>query len=451
MRQTFFILLMLVAFTTYSQRMQIITLDNTRIEVRVLSDSIKTKVLTELQGKQDNSIRKQWTARTFKLSDGKILIEFYDKQAVLLNSIDDFNKLNSVRFVKNNIEFLKKNITYKIELPFEKGLYIVSSEQPKKLTQFKSDMPEYFDFDVYELKTGQILFLDKSQNFKSAAIYQNLKALASDNNTVLEELYGSEDDEHLMKRLAEGDPLLDYEPNEHLIYPKYEKELIKNHKLTLIDSKVYVSDFYGNLYKSAYGYYILLDDFNQLNVAKTNKIGIGTLRLYEKIEDVREAQRKYEAYKNQPGYSEHFFQKISDAYGKSFPSHVEKLIDSLPSILNFDKDQLTLDSIGIDLVDEALRWHSSNYALFDKWFPSVLAFYGQCYIKNKQDGQWVMKFDKESKVWIPEVKLKDGSSAFDWRNFYKDLYEGPVSLRWAGDWDESRKKIRDEFDIRNSN
>ena len=62
-------------------------------------------------------------------------------------------------------------------------------------------------------------------------------------------------------------------------------------------------------------------------------------------------------------------------------------------------------------------------------FPSILAYYGQCYIADKQDGKWKMYFEKEDKVWIPELKLKDGTSAWDWIDFYKDLSEGPIPLR----------------------
>ena len=426
--------------------MKIITLDKAQVEATVLDEATKNQLLDDLKGKQDNSLRKKWTARTFVLSGGKILIEYYDRQAVVIDNIENFKKLDRVRFVKNTVDFLKKNISYKIELSYEEGSRIIQDEKPKRLANLKSDMPEYYDFEVYELSTGQILFLDKSENLKSATIYPDLKTLSSDDNTVAEQVYGYEDDEYLMKRLAAGDALLDYEPNEFLIYPKYEKDLIKNHKLSLIESKVFVdiSSFYGNLYKSENGYYMLLDDFNQINVPKTGKIGIGTLRVYERLEDVRAAQKKYEEFKDKGVTSEHFYKKLSDKYGKSFPEHVQQLIDSLPILLNFDKEQLSFDSLGIDLVDEALKWNGTDYKLFDTWFPSILAYYGQCYITDKQDGKWVMYFDKENKIWIPEIILNDGYSAWDWRNFYKDLYEGPIPLKWAGDWDGSMRKWRNK-------
>jgi hypothetical protein len=437
------------ALNSFSQKLDIPTIDKTNILATLLDSASKSQLLTQFNGRQDNTLRKKWTARTFLLSDGKVIVEFYDKNAVLIDNVEQLKKLEEVRFVKNTIDFLKKNISYKIELTFEKGKQIIEADKPKRLTQYKGDMPEWYDFEVYELNTGQILFLDKSKNFEAAAIFPDIKTLASEKTSVLETAYGSDDDEHLMKRLASGDRLSDYDVNDHLIYPKYLKDLIKNHKLILVEQKVFVSDFFGNLYKSENGYYILVDEVNQKNGAG-NKMPILSLRIYETMEQVKGAQTKYEAFKNKGVTSEHFYQKISDKYGENFSDFVPQLIDTLPAILNFDKEELSFDSLGIDLVDEALKWNGTNYKLFDTWFPSVLAYYGQCYIANKQDGKWAMYFDKESKVWIPEIKLKDGTSAWDWIDFYKDLYEGPIPLRWTGDWDDSRKKMRSSIRTQNS-
>ena len=441
MRKLLLIILALTTLNCYSQKLDITTLDKSKVFTSILDSAAKLDLLTKFNGRQDNSIRKKWTARTFQLSDGRILIEFYDKQALLINSLEDFKKLGQIRFVKNTVDFLKKNISYKIELTFEKGKQLIDTEKPKQLTQFKSDLPEYFDYQVYELNTGQILFLDKSENFKTATIYPDLKTLSSDNSTIQEQVYGSKDDQYLMKKLASGDRLADYEVNDHLIYPKYLKDLIKNHKLTLVEQRVYVSDFFGNLYKSENGYYILINEVNQKNGAG-NKMRILSLRIYDNIEQVRQAENKYEEFKNKSVTSEHFYQKISNEYGEKFPEFISQIIDSLPTLLNFDKEQLSFDSTGMDLIDEALKWNGSNYKLFDDWFPSVLAYYGQCYISEKKDGKWTMYFDKENNVWIPEVILKDGSPAWDWIDFYKGLYEGPIPIRWAGDWDGQIKKMR---------
>lgn len=439
----------MTTLNSFSQKLDITTIDKSKVTATLLDSAAKSQLLTQFNGRQDNTLRKKWTARTFLLSDQKVLVEFYDKQALLIDNIEQFKKIEEVRFVKNTIDFLKKNISYKIELPFENGKQIIEADKPKRLTEYKSDMPEWYDFEVYELNTGQILFLDKSENLKAAAIFPDIKTLASEKSSVLETAYGSDDDEHLMKVLASGDRLSDYDINDHLFYPKYLKDLIKNHKLTLVEQKVYVSDFFGNLYKSENGYYILVDEVNQKNGAG-NKMQILSLRVYETLQQVKNAQAKYEAFKNKGVTSEHFYQKISDKYGKKFPEFVSHLIDTLPSILNFDKEQLSFDSLGIDLVDEALKWNGTDYKLFDIWFPSILAYYGQCYITDKQDGKWTMYFDKESKVWIPEVKLTDGTSAWDWIDFYKDLAEGPIPLRWTGDWDGTRKRIRSDIKTQNS-
>ena len=120
--------------------------------------------------------------------------------------------------------------------------------------------------------------------------------------------------------------------------------------------------------------------------------------------------------------------------GKDFLKFVGQLIDSLPTLLNIDKEQISFDSAGIDLVDEAIKWNWSNDDFFDMLFPN-LTHHGQCYTECKKDGKWVMHYDKESKVWIPELKLKDGKAAWDWIHFYKDFFNGPIPLTWAGDWD----------------
>lgn len=440
----------MTTLSSFSQKLDITTIDKSNISATLLDIAAKSKLLKQFNGRQDNTLRKKWTARTFLLSDGKVIIEFYDKNAVLVKNIEQFKKLEEVRFVKNSIDFLKKNVSYKIDLPFEKGKKIIEVENPKRLTQYKSDMPQWYDFEVYELSTGQILFLNKSENLKAASIFPDIKTLASENTSVLETDYVFQDDEYLMKILASGDRLSDYDVNDHLIYPKYLVDLIKNHKLTITEQKVYVSHFFGNLYKSDNGYYILIDEENQKNGAG-NKMPILSLRIYETLQQVKDAQTNYEIFKNKGVTSEHFYQNISDKYGEKFPEFVSQLIKTLPIILNFDREQLSYDSLGIDLVDEALKWNGTNYKFFDVWFPPALAFYGQCYITDKHDGKWTMYFEKESKVWIPELRLKDGSSAWDWIDFYKDLAEGPIPLRWAGDWNGSRKKMHSNIRSQNSN
>ena len=416
--------------------MTVITLDNSKIEVAIISDSAKHKLLQDFNGKQDNTNHKQWTARTYRLSDGRLLIEFYDRQAAIINNAIDFDKLKEIRFIKTYIDFLKKNISYKIELNYNKGKEIVKQLNLKKNDKFKSELLDFTSIEVYELTNGQILFINTTNNSKSAVIYENIKALASECNDVQNQFYG--DLETSSQKFINGDPLLDYENDGQWVYPKDEKKVIQKHKLKLVESKVFVETFYGNLYKSENGYYVLIDEVNQKN-GGGNKMRILTARVYESIEEVRKAQAKYEKFKNEGVRSEHFYQKISDKYGKDFPSFTKQLIDSLPLVLNFNKEQLTFDSTGMTIVDEAIHWNHSNYLLFDKWYPSVLAYYGQCYIVNKKVGSWIVKKDKEDNVFIPHLVLKNGEDAFDVRDFYKDLLEWPISIKWAGNWDGQRR------------
>jgi hypothetical protein len=439
MRQLLTILLTLIAVNTFSQGFEVITSHKSIIKTKILDDKSKEQLLKAFNGVQDNGLRKKLTARTFKLSDGRIIIEFYDRQGIVVENLDDFQKLNEVTFVKNTVWNLRKNISYKIVLTYEKGREIVNKEKPTRLTKFKSDQPEYYDFEVYELATDQILFIYKSESEKYSTIYRDVKTLASENETINEQYYGFDDDEYLMKRLSHGDDLSDYDPNEHLVYPKYLDKILHSHKLTLMEKNVFVHEFYGNLYSSEKGYYVLIDDENQKNGAG-NKIAILTIRIYPTIAEVRRAQRKFEQFRHEAGQSQHFYQQLSDRYGNHFPEHVPLLIDSLPILLNFDKEQLTFDEKGIQIIDEALKWNGTNFNLFDSWFPSVLAYYGQFFITNKKEGKWIVKFDTEHNVWIPEILLNDNSSAFDSNDFYKSMYEGPIPMKWAGDFDQTNKK-----------
>lgn len=431
---------------TFSQEFEIITSNKSQVKIKIIDGNEKQQILTEFKGVQDNNLRKKLTARTFQLSDNRIIVEFYDKQAIIVDNISDFKKLEEVTFVKNIVWNLKKNISYKISLPFVKGLEIVKTEKPRQLTQFKSENPKYYDFEVYQLSTDQILFIYKSESEKYSTIYPDLKTLASENSTVNEQYYGFEDDEYQMKKLSNGDNLSDYEPNEHLVYPKYVKQIIKSHRLKLIEKRVFVlNDFYVNLYSSEKGYYVLIDEENQKNGAG-KKMQILTLRIYSTLEEVKSAQNRYEEFKRdfKPGFSEHFYNQLSKKYGDQFPQHVPSLIDSLPIVLNFDKEQLTLDDKGIEIVDEALKWNGTNLNLFETWFPSALAYYGQFFITNKNEGKWKVKFDNESNVWIPEVLLNNNTSAFDSIDFYKNMSEGPIPMKWAGDFDQREKKWKSE-------
>jgi hypothetical protein len=293
MRQLIIIVLTLITVDTFSQELEVITSDKRHVTVKIIDDKTKQNLLTDYNGVQDNELRKKLTARSFRLSDNRLIIEFYDRQAIIVSNLADLRRLEEVTFVKNMVWNLRKNISYKIDLTLDKGTEIIKTEKPKQLTQFKSDVPQYWDFQVYQLPTNQILFMYKSESEKHSTIYKDLKTLASENSTINEQYYAY-DDEYLMQRLAQGDSLSDYEPNEHLVYPKYVKGIIKSHKLKLIEQGVVVlNGFYGNLYSSEKGYYVLIDEQNQKTGAG-NEMPILTVRIYSTRDEVRAAQKKYE-------------------------------------------------------------------------------------------------------------------------------------------------------------
>jgi len=308
-----------------------------------------------------------------------------------------------------------------------------NSHKATKITKFKNSSPQYHNYDVYELISNQILFVEEYSHSQFATIYRDMKTLSSEHSDIEEIEYGFEDEEHYMKELANGNPLNDFEPNQHLIYPKYLEKIILSHGLTLKETKIFVSSFWGNLYESEKGYWILIDEVNQTNGAG-RKMRILTLRKYNTLEEVREAQtnyKKFKAFELRGKEGEHFYQKISDQYGKDFPKYVDSLINELPELLNFDKEQLSIDKDGLPIIDEAIKWNHNDWASFDNWFPSALAYCGAFYIKTHKIGKWESKLDEEHNVWIPQVTLDDDKPAFDMRYFYKDLFESPIPLKWA--------------------
>lgn len=178
------------------------------------------------------------------------------------------------------------------------------------------------------------MFLDKSESLKAAAIFPDIKTLASEKTSIQEEEYGSDDDEYLMKILASGDRLADYDVNDHLFYPKYLKDLIKNHNLSLVEQKVYVSDFFGNLYKSENDYYILVDEVN-LNI------------LAESISP----DKKYK-------YYEYQFDKGGLGYSRIFWSVI--------------KNEKNLTDLKEGLIPSGYKivgWENKNDLILKKWKP----------------------------------------------------------------------------------
>lgn len=443
MKNISIIFLLLISINSFSQKMEIINAAGEKIEIILFNQERTKELLEEFKGVKKEALKKDWTARTYQLSNGNFLVEFYDGQSMITKDQSDLAKLRGVRFVKNYLLSFKKNISYKIEIPYEEGKDLANSRIAKKLPAYQSDLSDMNDFAVYRLDSKQILFINLEHS-KSATIYKDIKTLASENGDIEAIAYGFEDDEHYMKELAKGNALNDFEPNEHLIYPKYLNQIIKSHQLTLKESKVYIHEFCGNLYRSQKGYWVLIDDVNQPDRVG-EKLPILELRIFEDLEGLKKAQANYEKYKNDELKREHFYQRISDEYGANFSNHIDTLIHKLPQILNIDEEEFSISKDGLSILNEAIKWNHYDEKLFDTWFPSVLAYYGTYYIQSHQQGKWESKFDKVNKVWIPQITLDDQTAAFDMLDFYKDLLESPVPIEWAGDFDGRRKRLRNKF------
>lgn len=412
--------------------MQVINLRGDTVVVETVSNEQRQQLINLLAGTQMPSLRKQYTARTYSLSDGRVLVEFFDRQGIILQSAADLERLRGVKFFKTYVDFLKRNITYKIELSLEDGKAL-AQHSGVRLTQFVPEMPEIFPYEVYRLPTGQLLKLILQSVRRKAIIYADLKGMCSEDAEILGQVYGGL--EEATTRFINGDAQLDYNPPEFLIWPSDESKAIASHDLQLLEKHVYVSDFYGNLYRSPEGYYVLLDDFSQKDAGGHNPIGIGTARIYRTLEEVRTAKAHYQRRKKEPIRDEHFYQHISERYGQRFPMLVPSLIDTMAKTLNIDRADLTLDSAGLNVLDEAIYWNHDSSSLFNAWYPGVLGFYGTCYIRARNEGVWAVEKEGELDVWVPHVVLQDGDAAFDSNQFYKTLSEWPVPLQDAGDWE----------------
>ena len=410
------------------------------ISVEIIDHASKLKLIDELDGQVNTNLFKPWTKHTMQLTDGSLLVEFYDRQAVRVKDENDLIKLAPVRFVKNYIYFLKKNISYKYPVDISQDL--TKYNRAKKLSN-QSDNPYAYTYEIWELEGGDILFILDVQGQKTTTVYNDIKTLASDINATLnaesEELlaqnYGGM--EEWSQKLIFGDPLLDFEPNEHLIYPEYLAPLIQNHALVLQSSNIYVDMFRSDLYRSDRGYFVLVHDPNQVDVTG-DKMSILTARLYENQAQLDRAISQYEVSSRKGFESEHFFQKISEQFGADYPQKADSLIYLLPQILNFNTTDLTFDEEGMLVVDEAIRWNHIYEDRFDSWFPSVLAFYGKCYSSLREPARWSTKFVREHGVHIPTLLDDAGDAIFDPNEFYKSLNEWPIPMRWAGRMDKTK-------------
>ena len=132
--------------------------------------------------------------------------------------------------------------------------------------------------------------------------------------------------------------------------------------------------------RSTNGYFILIDDIEQLNVGGTAKIGIGTAYIFHTIEDfekqykrILDRRREYESNPELRG-GVHMYKDLSDKYGKDFPNHTLEEINKLPSILNFDSSQLEFSIDCVSILTESIEWNYGGDEFFNQLIHPILAY-----------------------------------------------------------------------------
>ncbi|QHT70422.1 hypothetical protein GXP67_29090 [Rhodocytophaga rosea] len=372
---------------------------------------------------------KDLTGRTYLLDSNQIIIEFYDRQGIIVNTIADFQQMKSVKFIKNQVGFLHQRISYYFKLVRQEADRLINELQGQHLKQYKSEFEGFYAFKVFHLYNNQVIILYEDE----AYLYEDIDALAFDNDYVLNIHYpkrGESGREDFIK----GKLPTEYNINDYFVYPEEAEEIIRMHQLgvELYDIQ-YHSHFTSILYKSSYGYYILMQDFNQLNVGRTGKIGIGEVYIFMTKEDFdKDYQNKLKWRKEFDSNPElrngvHIYKKLSDKYGKYFPNHTFEEIKKLPVLLNFDPERLNFSEECLQILSESIKWNYGGEEFFRLLIHPILAYIGE-YNKKKGNGDWKMKLDREGEVWEPRFIDSRGNEVFDIFYLWKDFHEAEYGI-----------------------
>ena len=409
--------------------MKIIYPNQFEVEIQVLNPKELKKILETKNGEIHKSLSIELTAKTYSINTNQIAIEFYDKSGILVNNQKDFENLKRVRFIKNKVGFLKPKISYYFRISGKEADDLINQLDGKHLKKYKAEFEEYFGFKVFQLSNGQVIIRYKDES----TLYENLEALAFDNSEVLNILYpegyNSGKDEFINGKLP-----IKFNINNYFVYPTEVKKIIKTHELTKIKEDIkFDYTFKSILYESANGYFILIDDFEQLNVGGTAKIGIGTAYIFDSMEDfeneykrILDWRREYEANPELRG-GVHIYKDLSDKYGEDFPNHTIEELNKLPSILNFDSTELKFDKECISILTESIKWNYGGDEFLDKIIHPILSYIGE-YYKSEGKGDWNMRLDREGKVWEPWFTNSEGKELFDIINLYKDFLEAEYGI-----------------------
>ncbi|MFK7947629.1 MAG: hypothetical protein AB8G11_08570 [Saprospiraceae bacterium] len=426
------ILLMLI--TINSKAMKIIFPNRIHVEVQLLSESKLKKIVQEKNGKVSERFHKHLTARTYELDSNQLVMEFYDGQGILIDDKEDFETLESVRFIKNQVGYLHPRVSYYFRLTKDDLESLLSKFEGEELKDYEL-VPEFkgaYGFKVFRLNNNQVIYWSNDDRRTDALLYEDIEAFAFENSFATELIYPDTWDSG-KEEFVDGKLPIRFNINTYSIYPDEAKSIIKNHQLTLIQTDIQYSDlFKSNLYKSEKGYFILMEDFNQLGY-HGRKIGIGAAYIFKTLEKFENnyqeilKQRKINESNPNRWKGVHMYQSLSDKYGEEFPLYTIQEMNKLPSILNFDSAKLDFTAECKTIINESLKWNYGGEEFFQSVVHPLLSYIGE-YNKFSGFGDWSMTLDREGKTWEPRFRNSDGEEVFDIIYFYKDLYEAEYGI-----------------------
>lgn len=421
-------LILTICYNSYG--MKIIYPNQFEVEVQVLNEKELKEILETKNGEIHKSLSKELTAKTYSINTDQILIEFYDMSGILVSNQKDFENPKKVRFIKNQVGFLKPKISYYFRLTEKEADDFIEQLDGIHLKKYKAEFEDYFGFKVFQLSNGQVIIRYKDES----SLYENLESLAFDNDRVLS-IHYPEGNNSGKEDFINGKLPTQFNINNYFVYPNEAKKILKTHELTKIQEDIKFDFMFKSiLYQSANGYLIILiDDFEQLNVGRTAKIGIGTAYIFKTMKDfekeykkILDKRREYEANPELRG-GVHIYKDLSDKYGNDFPNHTMEELKKLPSILNFDSTDLKFDKECISILTESIKWNYGGDKFLDKIIHPILSYIGE-YYRYEKKGNWNMKLDREGKIWEPWFTNSEGKELFNIINLYKDFLEAEYGI-----------------------
>lgn len=421
------ILNLTIAYNFYG--MKIIYPNQFEVDLQVLNEKELKEILETKNGKVHESLSKELTARTYSLSTKQIVIEFFDKSGVLVNDQNDYDHLKRVRFIKNKVEFLHPRISYYFRITENEADQLIKEYNGKHLKKYKSEFEEYFSFKVFQLSNNQVIIRYENDSY----LYEDLEALAFYNNQITFIHYPNGADSGRDK-FINGILSNQFNINNYHVYPNEADKIIQSHQLIPIQREIKFDRLINSiLYQSPKGYFILMEDFNQINPRTNKKLGFGEATIFKTKEEFEKQYQEVldwrERYDSDPELSQgvHIYKDLSDKYGKDFPNHTMEEINKLPAILNFDANKLEFSENCVSILTESIRWNFGDDEFFNQLIHPILAYIGE-YQKSQGKGDWNMKLDREGKVWEPRFTNSDGQDVIDIIDLYKYFYEAEYGL-----------------------